>query len=83
MHPIQNAILETVGDRLAPSDVDALAAAIDTLLRDERRRCAKLCRDRVELWRNTALARSELPSAREEARARANEAQYLADAMET
>lgn len=52
MHPIQTLILETVGDRLAPSDVDA-------------------------------LAKSDLSSAREEARARANEAKYLADASET
>lgn len=76
-------ILETVGDRISPSDVDALADGFDRLLADERRRCAKVCRDRMELWRNTALAKSSLPSAREEARARANEAQYLADALET
>jgi hypothetical protein len=76
-------ILETVGDRISPADVDALAEAFHQVKEDERRRCAKLCRDRMELWRNTALAKSSLPSAREEARARANEAQYLADAIET
>lgn len=75
-------ILETVGDRIAPSDVDAVANVVARLLADERRRCAKVCRDRMELWRNTALAKSSIPSAREEARARANEAQYLADALE-
>ncbi len=81
--PSRTLILETVGDRISPSDADALATAVAQLLREERRRCAALCRDRVELWRNTALARSSIPSAREEARARANEAQYLADAIET
>ena len=80
--PTRTLILETVGDRISPSDIDALARAIEQLVAEERRRCAKLCRDRVELWRNTALAKSEIPSAREEARARANEAQYLADAIE-
>jgi len=76
-------IFETVGDRISPADVDALVEAFVKLRDEERRRCAKVCRDRMELWRNTALAKSGIPSAREEARARANEAQYLADAIET
>jgi hypothetical protein len=76
-------ILETVGDRLSSADVDALADAVTQLRDEERSRCAKMCRDRMELWRNTALAKSSLPAARDEARARANEAQYLADAIET
>lgn len=80
---IRTLLVDTVGDRVAPPDLDALASAVGELLAGERRRCARLCRDRVELWRNTALARSSLPPAREEARARANEAQYLADAIET
>lgn len=74
--------LEIVGDRVSPDDLDALASATDELLAEERRRCASVCRQRMELWRSTALAKSDLPSAREEARARANEAQYLADAIE-
>lgn len=80
---IHSVLLDTVGDRIAPADLDALASAVEELLAGERRRCAKLCRERMELWRNTALAKSSLPSAREEARARANEAQYLADLIET
>lgn len=75
-------ILEAVGDRISPSDVEALASAVEQLLARERRRCEKVCRERVELWRNTALAKSAVASARDEARARANEAQYLADAIE-
>ena len=81
--PARSLILETVGDRVSPSDVDALARAVAQLVTEERRRCAKLCRDRMDLWRNTALAKSDLPSAVAEARARANEAQYIADAIET
>jgi hypothetical protein len=49
----------------------------------ERQRCADICRRRVELWRNTELARSGIPSAEQEARARANEAAYLADWIES
>lgn len=71
--PARTLILEIVGDRISPSDVDALAAAIAQVAAEERRQCVKLCRDRVELWRNSSLG---------EAQARANEAQYLADAIE-
>jgi hypothetical protein len=80
--PIRTTIIDAVGDRLAPTDIDALAREIGGLLRLERLRCARLCRDRADLWRNTALAKSAIPQAREEARARANEAAYLADAIE-
>jgi hypothetical protein len=48
----------------------------------ERQRCVKECRRRAELWRTTPSATSTLAPAREEARARANEAQYLADLLE-
>lgn len=48
----------------------------------ERQRCVEVCRSRVELWRNTLAAKSSVASAREEARARANEAHYLADVLE-
>jgi hypothetical protein len=49
----------------------------------ERTRCAKLCRARAQLWRTTWMARDESPRpAVEEARARANEAEFLADALE-
>ncbi|HUP47728.1 MAG TPA: hypothetical protein VNA04_02955 [Thermoanaerobaculia bacterium] len=49
----------------------------------ERARCAELCRRRSTMWRSTALASSPSPAAREEARARANEAAYLADLIES
>jgi hypothetical protein len=47
----------------------------------ERERCVAICRRRAELWRTTIAARSEIASVREEARARANEATYLADLL--
>ncbi len=47
----------------------------------ERTRCVEICRRRAELWRQTSEARSGIPGAREEARARANEAMYLADLL--
>lgn len=46
----------------------------------ERARCVGICRSRAELWRRTA-ARTSIASARDEARARANEASYLADLL--
>ena len=51
---------------------------MDVDVRIERERCAAVCRRRAELWRKTA-AKSPFVAAREEARARANEAEYLAD----
>ena len=52
-------------------------------VRRERLRCAKICRRRSEQWRTTSLASSPSAPAREEARARANEAAYLADLIES
>jgi hypothetical protein len=49
----------------------------------ERERCVTICRRRAELWRKTIASRSSIASAREEARARANEATYLADLLES
>ena len=48
----------------------------------ERARCVELCRQRAALWRRTELARSDIALARDEARARANEAGYIADLLE-
>ena len=48
---------------------------------DERARCVAICRRRAELWRKTSAARGTAAIAREEARARANEATYLADLL--
>ena len=55
----------------------------EELVERERRRCVALCRRRAELWRRTLAARSPVAAAREEARARAHEAEYLADLLAT
>ena len=49
----------------------------------ERERCVAICRRRAALWRNTSSAQSSIAAAREEAKARANEASYLADLLES
>lgn len=49
----------------------------------ERDHGVGVCRRRADLWRNTSQSRSALAIAREEARARANEAAYLADLLST
>jgi hypothetical protein len=57
------------------------------VIEQERQRewehCVGVCRRRADLWRNTSQSRSSLAIAREEARARANEAAYLADLLAT
>jgi hypothetical protein len=52
-------------------------------VRAERERCVRICRRRAELWRKTSIARNGPAAAREEARARANEATYLADLIDS
>ena len=49
----------------------------------ERERCVAICRRRAELWRTTTSATSSIAAARQEAQARANEAAYLADLLES
>jgi hypothetical protein len=56
---------------------------VEDAVQRERERCAALCRRRSQTWRTTSLATSAMPSARDEARARANEAAYLADLIES
>lgn len=56
---------------------------IENAILEERARCAELCRRRSQTWRSTSLASSTLAAARDEARARANEAAYLADLIES
>ena len=69
----------------ADNSREALVTAITNLLIEhvhtERDRAVRICRKRSELWRTTTNA-SGPPPAREEARARANEASYLADLLE-
>jgi hypothetical protein len=62
---------------------ERFADLIQITVEAERTRCAKLCRARAQLWRTTRMGRDDSPRyAVEEARARANEAEFLADALE-
>jgi hypothetical protein len=79
---------EALGGLLADTPTDLrrrifreAAALVSGRIDRERRRCVEMCRRRAELWRNTTAAKSGTATAREEARARANEAQYLADLL--
>jgi hypothetical protein len=66
-------------DIAAERYADLLRLSIET----ERARCADMCRARARLWRTTQMGRDDSPRhAVEEARARANEAEFLADALE-
>jgi hypothetical protein len=72
---------------LEPKEQERTIAAVTELLaqfvRVERDRAVRICRRRAETWRNTSAATSTIGSAREEARARGNEANYLADLLES
>jgi len=68
-----------VQDRLVPG----VSGLLEREREQERERCANVCRRRAELWRHTKAAESPVTAAREEARARANEALYLADLLVT
>ena len=63
--------------------ITRIAVLCEEEVERERKRCVDACRERAEKWRRTPSASSDIPGAREEARARANEAQYLADLIES
>jgi hypothetical protein len=56
---------------------------IEEHVQEERERCVAMCQRRGALWKKTSAAKSGVAAAREEARARANEARYLADLIES
>ncbi len=64
---------------------EALVTAVTNLLIEhvniERERAVRTCRKRAEVWGRTPPAAAPAP-AREEARARANEASYIADLLD-
>jgi hypothetical protein len=63
--------------------ISAVAELLERQTGEERRRFVAICRSRAELWRRTPSAHASIPAAREEARARANEAAYIADLIES
>jgi hypothetical protein len=60
---------------------ERIASLVTKLVGAERERCVRLCQERAELWKNTAMASMAGPRGREESRARGNEASYLADLL--
>jgi hypothetical protein len=69
--------LRAVPPAMRPKLAEAIARFAAKHVAAERSRCRILCKRRAELWRNTRGAASPLGA--EEARSRANEADYLAD----
>jgi hypothetical protein len=61
-----------------PMLVEAIAGLISKRVSEERARCRAVCEQRAELWRNTQADGGPLA---QEARARANEATYIADLL--
>ncbi len=76
-------ILYEIGMPVSGDVVSRISARIEEAVRElvgrERERCVQLCRKRATLWSSTPMA--SMPMGREESRARANEAIYLADAI--
>jgi len=73
------------GEPLGAAEVRDLAHRIETALRTaargERLSCVEICAARATLWTGTAGKESAPAGLRAEARARANEAEFLADAL--
>lgn len=77
---VRNALPDTPGERQAAL-ARGVAALVEGEVQRERRRCAEVCRYRAGLWEGTPSGPAPA-GAREEARARRNEALYLADLIE-
>jgi hypothetical protein len=69
--PVADVILSRISARIEET--------VNQLVHRERERCVALCKKRASLWSNTTMATT--PMGREESRARANEATYIADAI--
>ena len=89
-HDLQEEVLEGLGSLLErvpetsrPVLLDRITRLIEAERVRERQKYVAACRARAELWRTTLAAKSRLPAAQEEARSRANEAEYLADLLDT
>lgn len=79
--------LREVLTSVADETFEALLRHVLTIVQEaivrERERCVQICLDRAELWGKTTSAQSSVPAlARDEARARQNEATYLADFLQ-
>ncbi len=75
-------VLRQVPEPLKGELAGAMRAEIERAVAAERSKCATLCAERASLWRGTTAAQPGSPRPGvEEARARSNEAQYLADLL--
>jgi hypothetical protein len=74
--------LAQLPDSTRDGALEQLAELIHHTLHSERMRCVNLCRARAALWRTTRIPSESPPTAAAETRARANEAEYLADALD-
>jgi hypothetical protein len=77
-----SATIGSLGSDARHALVTRLARIVEAEVKAERDQCIQICRGRAELWSGTFAATSPIDSAREEARARANEATCLADLLE-
>ncbi len=75
-------LLEGVPEPRRTEITGALSKILDLEIAQERSRYVQACRDRALLWKNTQMADASAAYARQEARARYNEATYLADLLE-
>lgn len=75
--------LSEIPEALRTDLLKRISALVEEEVRRERDRCVQICRKRSDLWHRTLAATAPgVPQAREEARARSNEATYLADLLE-
>lgn len=76
-------LLSEIPEALRGDLLARISALVEEEVQRERNRCVGICRERADLWQRTLAAMaSAVPPAREEARARSNEATYLADLLE-
>jgi hypothetical protein len=79
LRKIRTSLAERVDAATVAALESVFVGVVDEEVRLERQRCVDICEARAELWTNTSGAKSSIAAAREEARARANEATCLAD----
>ena len=72
-----------IGAALTRELATAIEIALLGAVRAERRACVEECQRRAALWETTGARDGASELTRQEARCRANEASYLADALAT
>ena len=74
-------VLEGATAETRAAVLERLEAVVESEIIRERKRCVALCEQRAAIWQKTSSASSNVAAARDEARARSNEAEYLADVL--